>query len=70
MKVLVMGGSAFNGRSLVQVLAAAGHDVTVCNRGQTPVEHPAGVKQLSADRTQNEELRGVLAGSEWTASST
>ena len=42
MRVLVMGGTQFNGRALVNELARAGHDVTVCNRGRTPAELPAG----------------------------
>jgi len=64
-KVLVMGGSAFNGRSLVEVLVAAGHAVTVCNRGRTPIDHPAGVKALVADRSDPESMRSALAGTEW-----
>lgn len=65
MKVLVMGGSAFNGRSLVNVLAAAGHHTTVCNRGRTVVDHPAGVDLLVADRTDHDAVRSVLGGTEW-----
>ncbi|NNE72569.1 MAG: NAD-dependent epimerase/dehydratase family protein [Acidimicrobiales bacterium] len=65
MNVLVMGGSAFNGRALVPALAEAGHDVTVCNRGRTPIEYPAGVAHLAADRTDHDALRAVLGGTEW-----
>ena len=46
-----MGGSAFNGRALVPVLVEAGHDVTVCNRGRTKIDHPPSVETLAADRT-------------------
>lgn len=60
-----MGGSAFNGRSLVTILAGRGHDVTVCNRGRTVVEHPAGVDLLVADRTDHAQVRQVLGGTEW-----
>ena len=35
MRVLVMGGTQFNGLALVHELARQGHDVTVCNRGRT-----------------------------------
>ena len=34
-KVLVMGGTRFNGLALVQELAKWGHEVTVLNRGQS-----------------------------------
>ncbi len=62
-----MGGSAFNGRALVKVLLEEGHEVTVCNRGRTVVEHPGPVALLAADRTDHDALRGVLAGTEWDA---
>lgn len=65
MRVLVMGGSAFNGRALVPVLAEAGHEVTVCNRGRTSIDHPAGVGTLVADRTDHDQVRSVLGGTEW-----
>lgn len=63
--VLVMGGSAFNGRALVDVLVAADHDVTVCNRGRTPIDHPPGVTTLVADRSDPASMRAALTGTEW-----
>ena len=60
-----MGGSAFNGRALVPVLVEAGHQVTVCNRGRTRIDHPAGVDTLVADRTDHDQVRSVLGGTEW-----
>lgn len=65
MKVLVMGGTQFNGRALVWELARTGHDVSVCNRGRTPGELPAGVRRLVADRTDAASLRAALAGHDW-----
>ena len=65
--VLVMGGSAFNGRAAVKALAEAGHAVTVCNRGRTAVDHPDGVTTLVADRTDHDAVRAVLGGTEWDA---
>lgn len=65
MRVLVMGGSAFNGRALVPVLVEHGHDVTLCNRGRTVVQHPPGVETLVADRTDPAGMRSVLGGTEW-----
>ncbi len=65
MRVLVMGGTQFNGLALVHQLVAAGHDVTVCNRGRTEADIPPTVARLVADRTDHEQLRQVLGGTEW-----
>ncbi len=62
---LVLGGSVFVGRRLVDALVAAGHDVTILNRGVTPVELPPGVGALRADRTKPEQVAEALGGSEW-----
>ena len=43
MRVLVMGGTQFNGRALVDELVRAGHEVTICNRGRTPAETMDGL---------------------------
>jgi len=60
MRVLVMGGTRFNGLALVRELAKHGHEVTVLNRGVTQVELPRGVRRLTADRTDHAHLREVL----------
>jgi nucleoside-diphosphate-sugar epimerase len=62
MRVLVMGGTQFNGLALVRDLCKHGHGVTVLNRGKTPAELPRAVERLFADRTDAEALRGALAG--------
>lgn len=62
MKVLVMGGSRFNGLALVESLVAAGHDVTTFNRGVTNTDLPRGVTQLHGDRKDHDALRATLAG--------
>lgn len=65
MRCLVMGGTQFNGLALTRELARTGHDVTVVNRGKTPVELPLGVKRRSADRTDPAAVRAALAGDDW-----
>ena len=65
MRVLVMGGTQFNGLALVHELVRAGHDVTVCNRGRTEADLPGSVERLVADRTDHDQLREVLGGTEW-----
>ena len=65
MRVLVMGGTQFNGLALVHELVRQGHEVTVCNRGRTESDIPDSVGRLVADRTDHEQLRTVLGGTEW-----
>ncbi len=65
MKILVMGGTQFNGLALVRELVRTGHDVSVCNRGKTAAELPQSVRRLIADRTDPDALRAALAGRDW-----
>ena len=62
MKVLVMGGTSFNGLALVRELAKTGHSVTVCNRGKTDAAIPFGVARIACDRTDEKALRSALGG--------
>ena len=55
--VLVIGGSGFVGQAVVRPLLARGHEVTVLNRGTTPV---AGTTQLIADRNDAEAVGDAL----------
>ncbi len=49
MRVLVVGGSRFVGRHIVEAAVARGHEVTLFNRGNRPA--PAGVsRELRGDR--------------------
>jgi nucleoside-diphosphate-sugar epimerase len=64
-KVLVMGGTRFNGLALVQELVKWGHEVTVLNRGQSEARLPRAVRRLYADRTNHEQLREVLGPEEF-----
>jgi nucleoside-diphosphate-sugar epimerase len=65
--VLVMGGSKFNGRHVVEELRARRHQVAVVNRGVTPATFPADVERLIANREDVGQLRAVLAGREFDA---
>lgn len=60
MRVLVMGGTQFNGLALVHELANAGHDVTILNRGRSEAELPLGVHRVYADRTDEGQMRDAL----------
>lgn len=61
MKALVLGGSYFVGRKLVEVLCQYDYDVTVLNRGTKEVPVP-GVHQLICDRNDAAQMKEVLAG--------
>jgi nucleoside-diphosphate-sugar epimerase len=60
MKVLVMGGTRFNGLSLVHELARHGHEVTTFNRGISEAVLPRGVRRLYGDRTNREQLFDMM----------
>jgi nucleoside-diphosphate-sugar epimerase len=57
-KICVIGGSRYFGKILVQRLQAAGHRVTVINRGSTPP--PPGVEHLVVDRDDEAALIAAL----------
>lgn len=61
MDVLVVGGTRFMGYGLVWRLLAAGHAVTLLNRGLTPDPFGDRVRRLRGDRTTSD-LGRLLAG--------
>ena len=61
MKILVMGGTRFNGLHLVHELVRQGHDVTTFNRGKTEAQLPPEVKRLYGDRKDFEQVREALS---------
>jgi nucleoside-diphosphate-sugar epimerase len=62
MRVLVIGGTRYLGRAIVQRLAARGDEVTVANRGQTASDLPLGVAQVICDIDEHGSLLGALEG--------
>jgi 2'-hydroxyisoflavone reductase len=64
MRVLVLGGSVFLGRTIVDVLQKRGHQVTTFNRGKSnPDLHPR-VEKFFGDRSSD---LSALSGKEWDA---
>ncbi len=57
-KILVLGGSVFIGKAIVEKLIECGHEVYVLNRGNH--QAPKGSIQLIADRNKLEEFTHVL----------
>ena len=57
-RVLVLGGTEFVGRAVVEAALARGAEVTVLNRGRQPA--PAGARSLVADRRVPDALAHAL----------
>ncbi|WMT39057.1 NAD-dependent epimerase/dehydratase family protein [Paenibacillus sp. D2_2] len=65
-KILVLGGSRYFGKRLVQLLASEGqHQVTVATRGLTKVEFAGEVHQVVLDRSDETSLREVAQSGPW-----
>jgi 2'-hydroxyisoflavone reductase len=64
MRVLVLGGTRFLGRALVDATLEQGHEPTLFNRGQTQPELFPGVEKLRGDRSAD---LSALDGREWDA---
>src|SRR5258708_39182447 len=65
MRLLVLGGSHFLGRAIVDEACSRGYDVTTFSRGLSGHRRP-GVEALTGDRTNPDDLR-QLTGGEWDA---
>jgi 2'-hydroxyisoflavone reductase len=64
MKILILGGTKFLGRHLVDAAQAGGHDVTLFNRGKTNPSLFPNIETLIGDRERDIEK---LSGREWDA---
>ncbi len=64
MRVLVLGGTRFLGRALVDATLEQGHEPTLFNRGQTAPELFPEVEKLRGDRSTD---LSALEGREWDA---
>ena len=67
MKILVLGGTQFVGRHIVESLLAGGHTVTILTRGRTPDELPREVERLRGDRDTGVAGLELLVGRTWDA---
>lgn len=64
MKILIIGGTKFLGRHLVDAALAGGHEVTIFNRGKTNPTLFPNVETINGDREHDIEK---LSGREWDA---
>ena len=67
MNVLVLGGTCFIGRHIVEALLASGHRVSVLTRGRSPDPLDASVERLHGDRSEGASGLAALAGRRWDA---
>lgn len=66
MRLLILGGSAFLGRAVAEQALAAGHEVTVFNRGRTAPDVP-GVSAVRGDRESPQDLARLAGHGPWDA---
>lgn len=64
MKLLIIGGTSFVGRHLVEAALANGHDVTLFNRGKSNPGLFADLPRIIGDRRKD---AGLLANQKWDA---
>ena len=64
MRILILGGTRFLGRHLVDAALARGYEITLFNRGRTNPDLFPGVERLRGDRDGNLE---ALRGRSWDA---
>lgn len=67
MNILILGGTRFVGRHIVDAFVQGGHRVTVLTRGKSPAALPEGVEHLLGDRDEGAAGLGALAGRSWDA---
>ncbi|MFG1606536.1 NAD-dependent epimerase/dehydratase family protein [Actinoplanes sp. NPDC049265] len=65
MRLLILGGTSFVGRAIVDAALRDGHDVTLFNRGRTGSGLFPGVARLAGDRDSGDYRS--LAGTSWDA---
>lgn len=61
-KILVLGGTRFFGKKLVERLTKAGHEVTIVTRGKSEVSFDSQVSHIKVDRLDETAFRAALAG--------
>lgn len=62
MDILVLGGTRFFGRHMVNELLTQSHNVTIATRGKTPDEYGDRVNRIIVERTSPESMRNAFSG--------
>ncbi len=64
-KVLVMGGTRFFGKKLVELLIAGDYEVSIATRGVTRDSFPPHIKRFIVERNDQEGLREIARYADW-----
>ena len=67
MRILIIGGTGTISSAITRQLAASGQDLWLLNRGTRKQEVPAGVKQIVADISNEEEVERLLGDVQFDA---
>ena len=67
MRILIIGGTGTISSAITRQLAASGQDLWLLNRGTRKQEVPAGVKQIVADISNEEEVERLLGDMQFDA---
>lgn len=67
MRILIIGGTGTISSAITRQLAASGQDLWLLNRGTRKQEVPAGVKQIVADISNEEEVKRLLGDMQFDA---
>ena len=67
MRILIIGGTGTISSAITRQLAASGQDLWLLNRGTRQQEVPAGVKQIVADISNEEEVERLLGDMQFDA---
>ena len=65
MKILILGGTRFFGKKLVQLLIEDGHDVTIATRGNVQHTFDQKVNQVMLDRKNANALKEAVGDENW-----
>jgi len=64
MKILIIGGTGFLGRAIVEDALRRGHEITTFNRGKSGADVP-GVESVHGDREVRADLERLVDGRTW-----
>ncbi|MBN3526750.1 NAD-dependent epimerase/dehydratase family protein [Paenibacillus apiarius] len=64
-KVLILGGTRFFGKKLVEALLRKGADVTIATRGKTADPFGNAVKRIEVDRTDSAAFKSAIGTAQW-----
>ena len=65
MKILVIGGTRFFGKHMVNELLEKNHDVTIATRGRASDEFGDKVKRIILERTNEASMKAALSGTHY-----